>query len=359
MKSYQDQYEQLFGAIKEENLEQIEQLIKKTPGLLNHSCTVYVKDITQIQGVRREYLAPPLYVAILNGKKDSLNKLIELGADLNQYYAKFDHDSPTLPIIQAIYARDLDMVKMLTENGARINFQDNQQNSILINILNTINNPRTNDHPTEHAILEYILEQLEQRQELEPLINAQSNHFTTDRYITPLIESAGFRSIEATKLLLKYKADVNLPNERKVTALMRASDRYYWSEKSDDQYSINLSKLLLENNADINLISDNNNTSLKLALKCGNNGLVKLFIEYGIDLDKKEINEKLLPSVTINYDNMLKVLGDEGILTGKNYKEYQDKFGHMKTKSAQNMVNWHDDQSTPPEVQTSGDDSHC
>ncbi len=118
-------------AIKEDDTEMIENLVKKGATLDNKknlpqmSATVNISDNGTIN-VSNLVKETPVFAAVREKKIKSLNKLIELGANLNAV----DHDGLT-PLITAItaYKPDEEIIQTLIDNGANLNFVVNNKES--------------------------------------------------------------------------------------------------------------------------------------------------------------------------------------------------------------------------------------
>ncbi len=92
------------------------------------------------------------------------------------------------------------------------------------------------------------------------------------------VESAKKGDINAVKLFLAEKIDINAQNERGFTALMRAAE-YQRTE---------VVTLLLENGADVNIKNKRNNrTALMEASSSGNIVIIKQLVERGAEINAK------------------------------------------------------------------------
>ena len=133
----------------------------------------------------------PLHDAILDANIKRVEKLIELGANVN-----LQNDSDTTPLYIAIYCKNEQIVRLLFAAGANINSQ-NQSGSTLLH--NAIYNEK-----------EQIVRLL--------LANGADVNSKNQSGNTPLHVAAYKSNYEIIQLLLTYGADVNKQNKYGETA---------------------------------------------------------------------------------------------------------------------------------------------
>jgi ankyrin repeat protein len=114
--------------------------------------------------------------------------------------------------------------------------------------------------------------------------------------LTPLIQAATWNDLDRVKLLLEYKADVNLKakNKRGDTALHMAIRN---SPFGDFNKAFEIIKLLLEKSADFNAKNNYGDTPLHAALDAYQEGIqdriqkiIRLLIERGTEINTQNIN---------------------------------------------------------------------
>ena len=96
--------------------------------------------------------------------------------------------------------------------------------------------------------------------------------------------------MEIFKLLLKYGADINLKNNNGNTALQLCIERTNYVERKNNNY---ICKLLIENGANINISNNNGNTPLMHSLLIENMEMVLLLLNNGADYNITNINEPI------------------------------------------------------------------
>ncbi|WP_338966784.1 ankyrin repeat domain-containing protein [Spiroplasma endosymbiont of Lonchoptera lutea] len=188
------------------------------------------------------------------------------------------------PLQYAIFHGNLDIVKLLLENGANINLQNNNGNNALIT---AVENGHTD-------IVKLLLKN-----------GADINH--QNKFgITPLITAATYGELDIMKLLLEKGANINHQNKFGITPLITAA--------SHDKLEI--VKLLLENGATINLTDKNGNTALITAATYGKLDIVKLLLEKGaaINLTDENGNTALITAATYDYEKIVKLLLANGAI---------------------------------------------
>lgn len=168
-------------------------------------------------------------------------------------------------LIDAVKNGKTEEIKLLLEDGADVNFSNNNKSSLLI--LASRYSNTTSNIETVKLLLENGAD-----------VNLKNINGATA--LTVASRNSNTESnIETVKLLLENGADVNLKDKDDWTALMLAS-RY-----SNAESNIETVKLLLENGADVNLKNNDGWTALMLASLNPNNSsnieTVKLLLENG------------------------------------------------------------------------------
>ena len=129
---------------------------------------------------------------------------------------------------------------------------------------------------------------------------ADINH--KEKYLgkTALHEASSNGHIDVAKLLLDKGADVNAVSEEGKTALMFASSNGYNE----------IIKLLLGMGADVNLKDSSGNTALINAMFLGDSGIIRMLLEHDVDKDSKD--EALRIASIKGYVDIVKLLLENG-----------------------------------------------
>ncbi len=188
-----------------------------------------------------ESLMPVMY------KQDFIKvvKLVLAGADANLIYY-------SLPIIcHAAQHNRKEIVKILIQAGADVNYKDNNSMTTLIHIARTNN------------------------QIAQILINAHTDIDAKDnRGYTALSWAAGFNAEETVRLLIQAGANVNSESESGLTPLIRAS-KYGYKK---------IVEILIKAGANVNVKMECGCTALSNAFTNGHKELVEMLIDKGADI---------------------------------------------------------------------------
>ncbi len=138
----------------------------------------------------------PLLLAVLGNSRMLVELLLNAGADMESI------SSDATPLVEAIQQGFIDIVRLLLESGAKVNFA-----------------PRIGNTPLMRAAFEGLVEIMKLLLSFGANINAQN-----DRNYTPLMFAihANANRIAAVQLLLENGADQMLRNQRGQTALESA-----------------------------------------------------------------------------------------------------------------------------------------
>lgn len=138
----------------------------------------------------------PLNVACLYGEPETSEILVNKGANVNLVYTCKDGSITDPPLWKAVESGSLDIVRLLVEHGADINYKDKAGATILI-------------HASmfgSKSVLEYLLQKGAD-------VNARDSEGKT-----ALITAAGSGYTDNVKILLKYHADKNIKDNSGNTA---------------------------------------------------------------------------------------------------------------------------------------------
>ncbi|EQL03178.1 pfs, ankyrin repeats & 6-phosphofructo-2-kinase [Ophiocordyceps sinensis CO18] len=225
----------------------------------------------------------PLQVAAGRGHCHVLRKLIQSGADVNWHTT-----SGYGALIEASSHSRLDAVKVLLDNGARINDTDNGKRTSLHWAI---------EKSTWHSgVVELLLERgievnstnssgdtalhlaasLNYEDSVEALLKHDGIQVNkaNDWGKTPLLQAAERCHKDVVQMLLDHEADVNVADHRGRTPLMYAAER-----TTDNDGAV--AKLLLDNGADVNRVSSLGRTALTYAYKSYNDDIAQMLLDRG------------------------------------------------------------------------------
>jgi regulator of RNase E activity RraB len=184
---------------------------------------------------------PLLLYAIANTVSDQIIEiLLNYGANPNSSYTLEDGVEVT-PLLLEVYQPNL--VKLLIDHGANVNYQNNDGITPLLNILN-VPQLASDLIPDQLETIKLLLEN-----------GAKINEKDPNDGSTPLLKAIKFRNQPAVDLLLLYHPDINIQDKDRYTPLMHAVI-------NKDLPLVN--KLLLYN-PDITLTNNRNSTALDYA----------------------------------------------------------------------------------------------
>ena len=167
-----------------------------------------------------------LYHAVDNDNSTELQRLIELGADVDQFYDDLSHANSKALLHFACARGRTDCVKVLLENGASVNVRDKWRMTPIMYCMST-----------QHIEIAKLLI------ENDPgTINSQDTNGKSALHI-----AVGYGSEKTIRLLLRMGAEIILQNFYGSTPLMTLM-----LAKDIDNY-LCLMKILIESGADINL----------------------------------------------------------------------------------------------------------
>jgi ankyrin repeat protein len=245
-----------------------------------------------------------LILAAERGDKDSVNALIESGADVNS--VTFEG---VTPLMYAASNGFLDIVVILVENAAEID-------ALPHNGITALSGAVLNNH---YEIALYLLQ------------NGADTEIDDARGITPLLYAAAYDNFENTELLLMFGANPMHRDLEGATALHAAA---IYSQPD-------IAWLLLDYGADINAMDGYGFTPLAMAVQLGRNEMAGYLVEAGADIhartddnipvlaiaianNRPELAEKLIalgadPHDRISYsDNLMNLArwtGDEKLIS--------------------------------------------
>ena len=202
---------------------------------------------------RDDYGITILMYAAIAGDIEMTRLLLENGALINA-----QTDNGITALIYAVSAGHVEVTRLLLENGAPINTQIDGGITALMYAASA-----------GHVEVTRLL------LENGAPINAQ-----TDNGITALIYAVSAGHVEVTRLLLENGAPINAQTDGGITVLMYAASAGH----------VEVTRLLLENGAPINAQTDNGITALMYAANDGDLEMVRFLVESGADIHIQSAN---------------------------------------------------------------------
>jgi len=215
-----------------------------------------------------------LYYAIMKGDIDTMEYLIDIGADINCKYSSGGKSALDLAI---------------SKGSKFLNILLNNKNNILLNVPNT-----QGETPLISIIKSSYYTIDDKKQIIKKMIQKGSNiNFIDKDGNTPLIYALQIKSLPIIKLLIEHGAFINYTIEDScVSTLMKAIGIG----------EIEIVKYLVECNANINYTNDFGNTPLAYAISVRNEEIVKYLIECGADINHRNYQGQTLYNVNRNYN---------------------------------------------------------
>ena len=200
--------------------------------------------------------ATPLGLAVRNRNAEMVKALIAAGADVNAKGVPLDGGNILVPLAYAARVGDLALARILLQNKADINVQDDFGYTPL--------------HSTALAANAEMVKLL--------LENGADPNIKDKLGNTPLLIYAQLNEIQITELLLARKADVNARNGEGLTPLSLAVEAR----------NRELTELLLKNGADVNAADKYGRTALHHAVWSASKDILELLIAHGADINAKD-----------------------------------------------------------------------
>mmetsp|Transcript_12255 Transcript_12255/g.17096 ORF Transcript_12255/g.17096 Transcript_12255/m.17096 type:complete len:903 (+) Transcript_12255:62-2770(+) len=202
----------------------------------------------------------PLVLAVKGNHGDVAVSIVAAGADPNTPYVDEDGVSHNL-LMDAIQVENSEFASLLIEKGADLYFTDDKKVSTVLQ--------------ASHRGLTDVVKQLLEKKTKDGFVDAPS-----DEGITPLIAAASEGHLEAVKLLIEAKAEVNAKDKDSTNAIMAACARGH----------LEAVEALLAAGADVNNQNADGHTALMFAYN-GKNQVETLWERYSQYLtegDKEE-----------------------------------------------------------------------
>lgn len=251
------------------------------------------------KGMNRGGFTPLLYTA-REGCIECARELLKGRADIN----RADPDQTT-PLVVALMNLHFDYASFLIKQGADVDRWDLYgQTPLYVAIdMNTLPRGGRPDLPSEDfttglQVAEQLLAaganpniQLKLRPPYRNYIFDRGGDGVLSTGATPLLRAAKGGDVEAVKLLLKYKANINLPTEDGSTPLMVAAGAGHGANPTRGRYKTDAeaaqcAALLIDAGADVNAADPRQRrTALHAAAAHGWNQTIKLLADRGADLE--------------------------------------------------------------------------
>ena len=245
----------------------------------------------------------PLLYAAREGCVECAKYLLKAKADIN-----LPDPDGTTPLILALMNMRFNMAAYLVQAGADVNKWDFYGNTPLYVAIDMNTLPRGGrpdlpslDDTTGLQVAAMLLEkgadvnaQLKLRPQYRNGVFDRGGDQVLSTGATPLLLAAKVGDLDAIKLLLKYKALVDLPNSMGVTPLMAAAGMGHSFNPTrgrfkNDAEAAEAVKLLQEAGGTINGHDRNGLTALHSAAEHGWNETVKVLVADGADLQPKDV----------------------------------------------------------------------
>jgi ankyrin repeat protein len=255
---------------------------------------------------REKWLPPggmtPLLFAAREGCVDSVQTLIELGADLNA-----TTPDGISPIVSALINGHYDVAAALVEAGADTNLVDETGRGALYSAVDF------NTMPASNRPAPYVLDNTHSALDVARLllehganVNAQltkmppyrakldrGNDMMLQAGTTAMLRAAKAGDVPAMKLLLEHGADPKLATRQGINPLMAAAGLGSAEQDSTGRYktqaqAIEAIRLLLSHGMDINATDRQGRTALHGAALQGYDDVVKFLVDNGARLDVKD-----------------------------------------------------------------------
>lgn len=269
-------WEPLFEAVRQENIEELRDLLSKGASLatwngedrtplevaVDSGNLAMVELLLKSEAVRvpSGFMNAALILAVARGEREMTELLLERGADVN-----VKGSLGQTPLHRAVDSENVGLARLLLERGADVNAEDHGRETPLHRAVHSANTELT-----------------------ELLLERGADVHAKDRWEkTPLVGAVSQGNIEQVKLLLERGADVKARDYDGKTPL------HWVARELDDETSsvtVPLATVLLEAGADANakafpdnpsLPLEGNRTPLQLAARVGDCPLAKLLLKWG------------------------------------------------------------------------------
>jgi len=244
-------------------------------------------------------------------KLNDLNLINDLMREKSEINIK-DKDGNT-PLIYASKYNNYKVVKLLIDNGADITITNKNEENALMSLSNSryfinekeildiisISLKKGIDINTKYKNGETILMRFLLLDRLRDFLidNGADVNVKSNTNETLLMIASRNHNNEIVKLLIQKGLQINVQDNKGETALLKACKVYanpIAGETPKDMYIHDTLITLLKVKADIKIKDNEGNTAFMLAVKNNLADAIKLFIDYGVDIKKENIDIQLL-----------------------------------------------------------------
>ncbi len=235
------------------------------------------------------YNNSPLILASMVGFKDIIRMLINNGAIIDQ-----QNNEKQTALIAAVQSNNIDILEILISNGANINLQDNLGFTALIyaakegkaDMVKTLLRNGANPNITNYNITTALIYAAKNghKEIVEMLLKAKVNVNVINSYgVTALINAAINPHTEIIQMLINNGANVNIQDHNGLTVLMYAIDKNH--ENIVDQILKNV-------HVNIDIQNNNGDTALIIAVNNRNTRIVEKLLMANADINIKNKENK-------------------------------------------------------------------
>ena len=241
----------------------------------------------------------PLFLAVREGRQDVVRLLLQSGADVNEVMKPVQRTSGkapvtgTSPLILAVENGHFELAAMLLEAGADPN--DQRSGFTALHTLSWVRKPNRGDGDDGDPppIGSGSLSSLQFAKELVKhgaTVNERLSRGESGRGIiskvgaTPFLLASVTADVPFMRTLLELGADPLMPNSQQCTPLMAAAGigtRAPGEEAGTEPEAIEAIKLILQHRGDVNTVDDNGETAMHGAAYKSFPGVVRLLHEQG------------------------------------------------------------------------------
>lgn len=231
----------------------------------------------------------PLLMASMIEFKDSIQMLINNGADINQ-----QNNENKTALIYAVLNNNIDIVEILISNGANINLQDNLGFTALmyaskegkIDMVKILLQNGANPNITNYNITTALMYAAKNghKEIVQILLKAKANINVINTYgVTALISAAITPHVEIIQMLINNSANINIQDHNGYTVLMYAIDKNHKNL---------IDQILKNSHVNIDIQTNNGNTALHIAVNNGNTKVVEKLLLANADINIKNKKNK-------------------------------------------------------------------
>jgi ankyrin repeat protein len=220
----------------------------------------------------REAINQALDRAIANGELESLNLIIQAGANINRkgsYYGM----TPLMNACSSPHPNKYEIMKLLLQHGADPNATDDGGDNLLMRVFSGSSGTRDELDTLAPLLLDHGLD-----------INARNRNGKT-----ALQQACWWGRLDVVKHLMQRGANIHEVDQRKETLLVEVMQGGT-SPAIPGQHA-EIARLLIENGADVNTKGGFGDTVLMFACERGHLDLAKFLLERGADIH--QVNDKV------------------------------------------------------------------